>query len=220
MAEWYRRHPEFQIDDQENVSHVDQLEARKELGDVDYALVEVLRATPTSVLDRASIRDACLARNINPHSLEVALTYSGVLDHVETNIWALRGVSVEPTAIAAIRDLNAEKPRQKRVRDFGWTEDGKIWISVITPAYTYMSVFGVPGGVRKILAGQRFRAISGSGKEFGTVGITEDGTAYGYQPFLKQEGADEGDTFLLEFDLENEVVALRLGDESLLNALD
>ena len=44
-------------------------------------------------------------------------------------------------------------------------------------------------------------------------------TAYGYQPFLKQVGADEGDTFLLEFDLEQEVVTLRLGDESLLDGV-
>lgn len=217
LREWYRRHPEFEVDANENVSHVDFLDSRKELGDVDQALVEVLRSSPTTVLDRASIREACLSRGVNPHSLEVALTYSAVLDHVETNIWTLRGVSIDPASISVVRELNAQKPRQKRVRDFGWTVDGNVWISVVTPAYTYMSVFGVPGGVKKLLAGQKFEAVSANGKNVGTVGITDDGTAYGYQPFLKQVGADEGDTFLLEFDLEKEVVTLRLGDESLLD---
>ena len=219
MTEWYRRHPEFVVDENNNVGHVGHLEPRKELGDVDYALVDVLRSSPTCVLDRPSIRDACLGRGINPHSLEVALTYSAILDHVEINIWTLRGVSVEPTAISAVRDLNAQKPRQKRVRNFGWTADGKLWISVVTPAYTFTSVFGVPGGVKKLLAGQKFRAVSANGNDFGTVGVSDDGTAYGYQPFLKQIGADEGDTFLLEFNLEEEIVTLRLGDESVLEEL-
>ena len=67
--------------------------------------------------------------------------------------------------------------------------------------------------------GSRGIRASASGKEFGTVGITDDGTTYGYQPFLKQSGADEGDMFILEFDLESETVFLRLGDESLLDSL-
>lgn len=217
MTEWYKQHPEFRVDESGNVTHVDHLESRKELGDVDQALVEVLRSSPTTVLDRSSIREACLSRGINPHSLEVALTYSAVLDHVDTNIWTLRGVVVDPASIAVVRDLNAQKPRHKRVRDFGWTSDGNVWISVVTPAYTYMSVFGVPGAIKKFLAGQKFRALSHGGKDVGNVGITDAGTAYGYQPFLKQFGADEGDTFLLEFDLEKEIVILRLGDESLLD---
>jgi len=219
LLEWYKRHPEFLVDESENIRHVAHLESKKELGEVDLAIVEVLRSTPTCVLDRASIRNACLSRGINPHSLEIAMTYSAVVDHVETNIWTLRGVSVEPVAISAVREMNAQKPRQKRVRDFGWTAGGNIWISVITPEYAPMSVFGVPGGVKKILASQKFRAVSANGKEFGTVGITDDGTAYGYQPFLKQSGADEGDMFILEFDLESESVILRLGDESLLDTL-
>ena len=219
LLKWYKRNPEFLVDESGQVSHVEYLETKKELGEVDLALVEVIRATPTCVLDRASIRNACLSRGINPHSLEMALTYSAVVDHVETNIWTLRGVSIDPVAISAVREMNAQKPRQKRVRDFGWTAGGNIWISVITPAYTYMSVFGVPGGVKKILAGQKFRAVSANGKDFGTVGITDVGTTYGYQPFLKQSGADEGDMFILEFDLESETVILRLGDESLLDSL-
>jgi len=115
--------------------------------------------------------------------------------------------------------MNAQKPKRKRVRDFGWSPDGNIWISVITPTHTHMPVFGVPGGVKNILAGQKFRASSANGKDFGTVGITDDGAAYGIGPFLEQAGADEGDLFLLEFDLNSGIVILRLGDESMLDRL-
>ncbi len=72
-----------------------------------------------------------------------------------------------------------------------------------------------------MLTAAQLRSIKNhSRRVFGAVGITDVGTDDSYQPFPKQAGADEGDTFLLEFGLDKEVVKLRLGDESLLDEFD
>lgn len=44
----------------------------------------------------------------------------------------------------------------------------------------------------------------------GTVVVDEDGMSWGYGPFLRRYGADEGDVLVIEFDVAAAEVTLRL----------
>jgi hypothetical protein len=124
---------------------------------------------------------------------------------------------VNPAAVEALRKANALRPREKRVRDFGWTSEGKLWIATVVPASTQTFVFGAPAGTRSFLAGQKFAAFSHDGVPFGTVGVTQDGSVYGLSTFQSQSGCDPGDILVFEFDLAESRVTLVLGDEELLD---
>ena len=58
------------------------------------------------------------------------------------------------------------------------------------------------------------------GTSFGVVKLREDGTAYGFGPFLTRRGADEDDIMILQFDLADGVAVLRLGDDELLEEMN
>jgi hypothetical protein len=139
------------------------------------------------------------------------------VEHVDTNIWCLRGADVNPAAVEALRRANALRPREKRVRDFGWTSEGKLWIATVVPASTQTFVFGAPSGTRSLLARRKFAALSHDGVPFGTLGVTRDGSVYGLSAFQNQSGCDPGDILVIEFDLTESRVALVLGDEELLD---
>lgn len=223
-ADVFRRflevHPEFCMDASGNARSTTPLDYTVELGEVYKTVVEVLRASPSGVLDRQSIRDACLGHGINASSLEVALTYSSVVEHLDTNIWGIRGIHVEPSAIEALRSANAMKPREKRIHGFGWTPEGKIWVAVRLPGNFTNPVVGIPGGVKRFISGKRFQAKTQDGSEQGTIGVTDDGSAYGFGGFLVRAGADEGDVMAIEFDLAEGVALLNLGGEELIDALE
>ena len=214
------QHAEFDVNHIGLVRPVDDLDYVAELGDAERAMVEAIRSTPTHILDRQSIRDRSIKRGANPHSVEVLLSYSPLIEHLGVNLWTIAGTVVDPTALEAVRAANALRPREKRVSDFGWTETGNIWVAVIIPSYhTSSFVFGIPGGVKRFLVRQKFCIRDEFGRNHGNVGVTEDGAAYGAGPFLRRKSADAGDTMLCEFDLANNSVLIRLGGEEIKNVL-
>lgn len=221
LTEFFKQHPEFNIDDEGRAYTTEKLDYRKELAPVDQIFVDALRSTPSSVLDRQSLRLECRDRGLSDNNFGVSTTYSPILSHVDLNIWTLRGVDVNPAAIEALRTANALRPREKRLQDYGWTTDGKIWIATRIPELYESYVCGCPGSVLKFLQGRKFKAFGEDGLEYGTIGFTEDhSSSYGYNPFLQRVGAERGDILISEFDLTDETVILRIGDLELLDSMD
>jgi hypothetical protein len=217
---YYQSHPEFLIDESDLVKPVDPLDYRIELALNEAILVDVLRSSPACVLDRTSLASECARRsmNINTHSLY--LTYSPVIVHLGTDIWSLRGVHVDPAAIEAVRAANALRQKEKRVIDHGWTPEGQLWVAARLPAVQSGSlVFGIPGAIRRYLAGREFSVTDEDGISHGTVRVNEEGASYGFGPFLHQRGADEGDILIAEFDLGGSAALLRLGNDELLEEM-
>lgn len=219
VRQFFENHLEFKVDTEGSVYPAEELDYRNELGATERHMVDAIRSTPAGVLDRQSIRDSCIRKGVNPHTLEVNLTYSPVIEHLGVNLWAIAGAYVDPAAVEAVRKANALRPREKRISDFGWTDKGEIWISVIVPSYhTSSFVFGVPGGVKRFLVGERFRARDDLGRTYGDVVVNPEGTAYGAGPLLLRKGADSGDIALFRFDLTENIVTISVGGEELSEA--
>jgi hypothetical protein len=222
LRQFFSVHPEFEINELDQVTPVMPLDYRMELPATEQILVDVIRSSPTCVLDRSSCALRCIDRGMNQHTFSVYLTYSAVMAHVSTDIWTLRGLQVDPAAVEALRAANAEQPREKRVLDYGWTPEGRLWVGVRLPDLTSLAgfTFGVPAVIRHFIAGREFPALSENRAPSGIVRVNQEGLSWGYGPFLARSGADEGDILIVEFDLAEPTALLRLGDDEVLEKLN
>ncbi len=220
LRKYYETHSEFVIDNSDFVKPVDPLDYRTELAVNDAIMVDVLRSSPACLLDRASFWNECARRAMNINTFNLYITYSPVIVHLGTDVWSLRGVRVDPAAVEAVRAANALREKERRVLDHGWTPDGELWVATRLPAWHSASfVFGVPSPIRRYLAGRQFTAKDEDQIAYGTIRINDEGTSYGFGPFLRQRGADEGDILIAEFDLGNDIALLRLGNDELLEEM-
>ena len=217
MKAFFERHPNFKVEG-DAVYPLMSLDYRKELGETDRILVEVLRSSPVGVMDRTSFAIGCVARGMNENTFSIYSSYSCILKHAGIGIWKLRGVAVDPAAVEAVRIANHLKPREKRVLEHGWASDGKLWIAARVPRLFKQSmVIGCPGAIQRYLVGQKFECRTKEGnQECGTVVVDEKGTSYGYGPFIWRYGLDEDDILLAEFDLATNTVTLSLAADELL----
>jgi hypothetical protein len=222
LRAYYQAHPEFIVLDGDMVQPVEPLDYRVKLALNDAILVDVLRSSPACVMDRASLAAECLRRSMNVNTFSLYLTYSPVILHLGTDIWSLRGVRVDPTAVEAVREANALRPKEKRVLDHGWTPEGQLWLAARIPQRYEATnlVVNVPGPIRHYLSGQQFDARDEDEVSHGRIRVNDEGTSYGFGSFLRQRGADEGDILITEFDLTKNVALLRLGDDELLEEMN
>jgi hypothetical protein len=160
---------------------------------------------------------ACSERGLNENTLSVYSTYSPIVEHVGVDIWKLRGVRVDPAAVEALREQNELRPRETRLLEYGWTPEGRLWVAWRLPAVQSSIVLGIPGATRRYLSDRTFAAVAKeTGRAYGNVSVNAQGSSYGYSPFLRSAGADEGDVLLAEFDISANMVHLDIGDENLL----
>jgi hypothetical protein len=202
LRRYFEEHPEFEIDELDFLRPIEPLDYRAELSLNDSILVDVLRSSPTCVLDRSSLWGECARRSMNVNTFSLYLTYSPVIIHLGTDIWSLRGVHVDPAAVEAVRNSNALRQKERRVLDHGWTSSGQLWVATRLPSAHSKFTFGIPGPIRRFLAGRQFAASDDHGVGHGQIRINDEGTSYGFGAFVRQRGGDEGDILIAEFDLE------------------
>jgi len=221
LLEFYRKCSDFQVEG-EMIHGCEAFDPKRELSEVDSVFVEVLRSSPSGILDRDSLTAACVQRGMNENTFNVYTSYSPILEHVDVNIWKLRGIQVDPTAVEAMRAANYLRPKQRRVLQYGWGESGTLWLAARVPKLVGGSlVIGCPGAIRRFLDGQQFACKSKDGnQDCGAITINDRGTSYGYGQFVRRYGVDENDVLLAEFDLDKQTVTLSVVDDAILDELD
>ncbi len=217
LAAFYAANPAFVVEDGGQISSAVSLDYRKELGLTEQVFVEVLRTTPTSILDRQSFIKECEERGVNLNTVNAFLTFSPIIQRVDTGIWGLRGVHVDPVAVTMMRESLGARTRERRIYDYGWASNGILWIATRLPSILISYTLNIPSAIGPILYGRSFPAQSENGSAEGTVVIDSKGVSWGYGPFLSQHGADENDILLLEFDLVHDRVILKLETEEFLD---
>lgn len=189
----------------------------KELGLTEQVFVEVLRTTPTSILDRQSFIKECEERGVNPNTVNAMLTFSPIIQRVDTGIWGLRGMHVDPVAVTMLRETSGINTHERRIYEYGWAPNGNLWIATRLPSILTSFTMYLPSGIGHILHGMRFSAQSEDGSAEGTIVIDDRGMSWGYGPFLSRHGADENDILLIQFDLIHERAILKLENEEFLD---
>jgi hypothetical protein len=219
LLEFYRVHPEFSVDAHGLVSSVGHLDSSQELNSTERILLDVLRSSPACLLDRNSLEKKCISLGMNPNTFSQYLSASPVISHVGTDMWSLRGIKLDPTAVEALREANAERPNERRIIDHGWTEAGNLWLAARLPDSSSPLVLGIPSAIRRFVKGREFQAMDEFGSAVGTVRVNDEGTSYGYGPFLTRRGADAGDILLISFRISEGLSTLRLIDDEELDAI-
>jgi hypothetical protein len=216
LKAFYSAHPEFVLNSDGTVESPKPLDYRDTLGEVEQVFVEVLRASPTGLMDRTDFEEAVTGRGVNANTFSVFTSYSPILDHPATNVWCLRGHAADPAQVEALRAVIATRPRQRRALAYGWDEDGRLCLTVGLGNIS-SPVVGIPASISRYVAGRRFQAKTQEGTPAGVIAIDdESGASWGYGPFLRRRGAEPGDVLTLRFDLVSEEVTLSLDDESAL----
>jgi hypothetical protein len=214
----YQAHPEFTINDANEVDSVAPLDIRNELPGAEGIMVEILRSSPTSVMDRRTLWRRCTERGINSATFESYLSFAPSIERIHTEIYSPRGIKLESAAVEALRREKSLPRREKRVLDSGWTPKGGLWVGTRIPETWSSLVLGIPSEFRRYLADRTFDAVDLRGHPYGRVSVNDAGSSWGYNSFLRRRGADEGDVLIAEFDLVNGTATLRLGGYDLLES--
>jgi len=94
------------------------------------------------VMSREAFEDECLRRGMNQNSFYQHLSYSPIIVKHAEGVYGLRGAKILPGTVSA---LIQKKRREKVLHDFGWTDDGKVWIALkISKAMCSTGIFTVP----------------------------------------------------------------------------
>jgi hypothetical protein len=188
------------------------------IGEADRILVDVLRSSSTGLLDRTSLTRQCLARGMNEATFSVLSSYSPLLEHPAPGIWKLRGTVVDPAAVEAASQAFKDTPRERRILNYGWTRDGRIWIAVRIPEFASSLVVGIPRPLFEMLGGKTFSATFPDDLPCGAVTTSPKGegweNAWGFSPFIRMAALEEGDVMKMTFDLRTGSVVLEQVDES------
>jgi hypothetical protein len=214
LAAYYAAHPQFAVDNDGVVSPVEPLDYRHVLGDAEQIFVEALRTTKTGLMDRAEFEQVAIERGMNANTFSVMTSYSPILDHPALNVWCLRGQTIDPAQLEALRAVSATRTARRRTLTYGWDEDGGLRLTVEIGNVNSL-VVGIPADILRYVAGRSFAAETREGSAVGTIVVDDQSSnSWGYGPFLRRRGAEPGDTLTLRFDLVNETVMLSLGDDS------
>lgn len=211
LLELCRQLPEYTVEN--NVIVADPpLDWTVVLSEVEQLMVRVLRQAG-SVLQTPTFEAICLTAGLNRATFWMYLQYSPIIERYSKGVYGLRGAEIPPGAIASL----TPKRRSTRVlKDFGWTNDGRIWLGYrLSKALVSNGVPSIPAAMKDFLQGE-FQIKAPDGSRFGTFVSRETG-AWGLGPFLRRRGAEANDFLVLVLNLSTREAVPYLGDESLLD---
>jgi hypothetical protein len=215
LASFFEHHEDFSLDD-DSVSCRTPLDYKDLLGDGERVLVEILRSSATGVLDRATLAREALGRGLGEASFGILTSFSPVLERVGMSVWKIRGVVAHPAAVEAVRQQVRDAPRERRIINYGWTGNGRIWVAVKAPHPPRSMVVGIPSGLQAFLAKRKFHAVLEDGSPCGTIASSEQSTLYGFYSFARAAALEEGDVVKMTFDLVKAAVTLEVVNEDAL----
>ncbi len=216
LKAYFQIHPEFEVDG-DLVNSKSVLDYRKELGHVERVLADALRSSPDNILDRLNFWKRCELREMNENTFHTYLSYSPIITRVAYGLWALRGVRIDPAIVEVLASEYVTYIKQPRVVDFGWNSEGNLWLAVRISDRNFL--ISIPSAIREYVVGNSYRAIDAYDSEIGTIRVGSQGRVLGLNKFLYQRGADEDDYLLMEFNLPDEAVIVKLGDEDSLSEM-
>lgn len=210
--------PHFTMD-RDLISPVTPLDYHEVLGAVAASVVDVIKASPYGVMDRASFNQACEDVGISRNTLNVWTSYAEWLERVARNVWGPRGVRVSPAVVAEIQNAARVRAAAEPHRtDWEWTPDGRIALTMDVDTSTYYSaVWTFEDSLRKTIGARRFTAWAAD-QDAGTITIgSEHNWVWGWAPAMRLMGVRAGDVLRAVLDLQLGTVEITKGGRELWN---
>ncbi len=182
-----------------------------ELEETEETMVRILK-THSNIMQRSEFEALCRSAGMNRATFYIYLGYSPVLTKFARGVYGLRGTVVRPGAVEA---LAPRRLKGKVLQDYGWTDDGKIWLGyTISEAMLASGVFGIPSAMHSYLAGE-YRLRTMNDVHVGAV-VAKEANGWGLSPFFRRRDGDPGDTLVIVFDLAKHEAVVSIGDSALL----
>ena len=209
IEQWAELHPDVTWDHDQQRLLVDVEDADATLGDSEWALVDILSASPGGIATREEVIRTGVEMGYNGSTLSTYLSYSAVVEQVEHNIWGLRGAERDSQAVDILRGLSARQPNRDR-RSEDLTRTGvrvryQLSITDLSSVALYFSA-----SARQILPDQ-LAAVDTNRTRHGTIRI-DGGNSWGYGGFLTSSGAEEGDVLVVDVDVSTATATLSIDE--------
>ena len=211
LSEICRRLPECVVDNS-MIHRAEALAEDEDLSPTEIIFARILRALG-GVAHRLDIEEACLAAGVSRPMVWRILSHASWIAKYAVGVYGFRGFDAKPELVSS---LIRKTERSRTSKDFGWTNDGQIWLAQeLSKNVVETGVFWVPTGMRPHLLGD-FDMTDDSGIAIGRLRIT-DGGCWGLLPLFSRRGGEPGDVLLLVFDPARKRVTARLGGRDLLD---
>jgi hypothetical protein len=147
------------------------------------------------------LEEACLRQGMNQSTFGVSLSNSPIIQRFARCVYGLRGTEVSPGQAESF----VIKLRKTRVlSDYGWTQDGKIFLSYTLSSGTLANgIVSVPTGMKQHLSGAYELRVA-EGAPIGRL-VVKDSQAWGLGPLFRRRGGDPGDSLRILFDLKKKM---------------
>lgn len=196
LESYFQAHPSF-VRDGSSVRMAPGARVGVRVTPTEATIASIIRESPTGLLDRSRIVDLAARRGVSPSSTALAMTYSPYLENLGGGIWTLRGIRPDPVAVAELRRQLSGRTPVKRVTDYGWRSDGRLYFSCVLPKYTEGLVLSAPATIVRYIGARNFDFPQDDSE----LRVDASGIVGGYKRWLRQVGADEGDVATFVFDL-------------------
>ena len=192
------------------VSSLVQLDPSLELGEIELMFFRCFEAHGL-ILDRDTIESECLELGMNANTFGVYLSYSPIIAHVGRAVYSLIGADIP---VGTIERIRPEFSKSKVLLDYGWTDQGKIFITYKLSKPTLRAGFvTLPAALSDILTGSHTLYGPAGIVHYGVVKYMSDRVT-GLHTFFLRSGAEESDILKLLIDLrESKVRAFLESDE-------
>lgn len=196
-----------------NISSNLNLDYKKELGEVEWAIADVLIKSPTGIMTRSELFKGVTNLGIKENSANIYISYSSVVQHIGLDTYTIIGKKPLASDYSAHQDAVSDKNKNKNKRILlcDW-DAGLIRIVIRCPEITATLVVGSPSSVKPLLANRTFEVWDkNETKQFANIGVNESGSIYGMSSFCRQSGVEENDILVMRFNLLSSKAYLSLG---------
>lgn len=176
----------------------------------EWGMVSILKEYGP-VMQREDFEKKCLELGMKQTTFGLYLGHSSIITKFAKGIYGLRGSRIPPGLLETLKPI-----KSKVVKDYGWTDDGKIWLAhKLSKGMIKIGFFYVPAAMRQFLQGDfKIKATDGSLIENLKI---KDSKGWSLTRYFERRGGEPGDYLLLIFDLTSHEVEARIGDESSLD---
>jgi len=187
------------------------LNCEEELGGTTEWIFFLILKEHGPVMKREDFETACIEQGMNRNTFFMYLTFSPIIHRYAIGVYGLRGAKVPPGFVESLVS-EAYHHKRKTLLDFGWAEDGKIWIAHnISAGMLKNGLFTIPAAIKEYLEGiYILKTIDGTNIGNFTV---KGNSGWNLGSFYKRRGAEEGDHLIILFDIGLKIARIAVSED-------
>jgi hypothetical protein len=201
--------------DGDYISAVTPLDPEEILSPGEKMAFRVLRANGGAMAGR-DFESICTREGLSRPRVWQLAVGSAIMCRYAPGVYGLVGADLEP---GVVESLVPARRKTRVLKDFGWLNEDRIWISYrLSEGMIRSGTFGPPSSLKRFLDGEYELSVSDNSDDsrIGRIVIGETG-GWGLGPFFTRRGGEAGDYLVLTFNIRSRKAMIRIGNEEILD---